>query len=84
MGKEILHKQKIPENEAVEILKQILAGLNYLIEQNVIHRDLKPDNIFIKDGVYMIADFGFAKIFTPNKLMESMVGTPLYESPQIL
>ena len=28
VGKEILHKQKIPENEAVEILKQILAGLN--------------------------------------------------------
>tara|TARA_B110000503_G_C6898599_1_gene309757 strand:- start:78 stop:206 length:129 start_codon:yes stop_codon:yes gene_type:complete len=42
---------------------------------------LKPDNIFIHDGVYKIADFGFARIFTPNKNMDSMVGTPLYESP---
>jgi serine/threonine protein kinase len=44
------------------------------------HRDLKPDNIFINDDTYKIADFGFARIFN-NSLMESMVGTPLYESP---
>ena len=50
-------------------------------KNNIAHRDLKPDNIFIHDGVYKIADFGFSRVFTPNKLMDSMVGTPLYESP---
>ena len=52
-----------------------------MYDNNISHRDLKPDNIFIKNGKYLIADFGFAKIFNQNKLMESMVGTPLYESP---
>jgi calcium-dependent protein kinase len=42
---------------------------------------LKPDNVFIKGNTYKVADFGFARIFQANKLMESMVGTPLYESP---
>jgi serine/threonine protein kinase len=44
------------------------------------HRDLKPDNIFINDNIYKIADFEFARIFNES-LMESFVGTPLYESP---
>ena len=48
---------------------------------NISHRDLKPDNIFIHDGVCKIADFGFSRVFQPNVLMKSMVGTPLYESP---
>ena len=52
-----------------------------LYRLNIAHRDLKPDNIFIQDGVYKIADFGFARAFTKDKLMSSMVGTPLYESP---
>ena len=48
------------------------------------HRDLKPENIFINDGVYKIADFGFARYYENNQMMKSFVGTPIYESPQIL
>lgn len=61
-----------------------MDGLQHLNQNNVSHRDLKPDNIFISGETYKLADFGFARIFKDNQLMESMVGTPLYESPQIL
>jgi len=48
---------------------------------NIAHRDIKPDNIFIHNGIYKIADFGFARFYKQNVMMESFVGTPLYESP---
>ena len=83
LGHQLLKRQRIPEKEAIEILHQMVKGLKNLYEHNVLHRDLKPDNIFIKDkNKYLIADFGFARIFKePNGPLDSMVGTPLYESP---
>lgn len=50
------------------------------------HRDLKPANILIKNGVCKLADFGFAKNlqYGDNTILKSIVGTPLYMSPQIL
>lgn len=50
----------------------------------IIHRDLKPANILIKDGVCKISDFGFAKNTKKNTFLRSIVGTPLYMSPQLL
>jgi serine/threonine protein kinase len=50
------------------ILKQILDGCSYLHSNNVMHRDLKPDNILICIGTsaIRIADFGYARNFTHN------------------
>jgi serine/threonine protein kinase len=53
--------KKIPEDEAIAILKQIINGIIECHRQKIIHRDLKPDNILIHNGVYKIADFGFSK-----------------------
>lgn len=52
----------------------------------IIHRDLKPANILIsKEDVFKITDFGFARMVEKTDyLMTSLVGTPLYMSPQIL
>ena len=51
----------------------------------IIHRDIKPANILIKDGIYKLADFGFALI---EDEIESIikrfnVGTPMYMAPEI-
>ena len=62
-------------------MSQILAGFKLLVKNNILHRDLKPANIFMKDKSAKIADFGFARFYKPNVMMESFVGTPLYESP---
>lgn len=48
------------------------------------HRDLKPENILVKDDTLKLADFGFAKQSDNGSFMKSIVGTPMYMSPQLL
>ncbi|EGR34079.1 protein kinase domain protein [Ichthyophthirius multifiliis] len=57
-----------------------------LYTSGIIHRDLKPANILINDGVFKIADFGFAKDvdYKSDKLLVSCVGSPMYMDPLIL
>lgn len=50
----------ISENTATSIMHQITEGYKYLIEQKVLHRDLKPPNILKKGSVWKICDFGFS------------------------
>lgn len=62
-----------------------MKGAKYLHHNGIIHRDLKPANILIKNGICKIADFGFAKnLSNNNAILKSIVGTPLYMSPQLL
>jgi len=78
-------KRKVDEEEAKTYLKQIMKGIKYLHMNGIIHRDLKPANILMKNGECKISDFGFAKnLEDENTIMKSIVGTPLYMSPQLL
>ena len=43
----------------LSLIDQMTAALEYLHEKKIIHRDIKPPNILVKDGVYKLADFGF-------------------------
>ena len=54
----------IPLEEALDICKQIAAGLEHAHEKPIVHRDLKPANIKVKDdGTVKVLDFGLAKAF---------------------
>lgn len=82
-----LKKNKCDEKTAIYILKQLVLGFRELVNQGIIHRDLKPANILVNSkGEFKLADFGFAKFVDhyDSKLLYSIVGTPLYMSPQIL
>ena len=57
----MIKKKRFTEDEAFEVVRQIANGFNELVAKKVVHRDLKPANILIHEGVYKIADFGFAK-----------------------
>lgn len=55
-----------------------------MYEKNILHRDLKPSNILLKDGKIKIADFGTSKLKEENEMIRTLVGTPLFASPEIL
>ena len=66
----------------------IVIGMKYLHEHNIIHQNLKPDNILLDINYYpKITDFGVSKIF-PKKMtqkkLKSFIGTPLYMAPEII
>ena len=59
----------VPQRKAVEYGMQIARGLAAAHEKGVVHRDLKPDNIFIlNDGRIKILDFGLAKLMQDDAL----------------
>lgn len=75
----------LPVEEAVEIACQVLAALQHAHTHQVIHRDVKPDNIHIlPDGQIKLTDFGIARLTEEASLTgEGQVfGTPSYMSPE--
>ena len=69
----------------VEWLIQLLFGLKYIHEKNVMHRDFKPDNIFITATNHLnIGDFGISRLMTETfDLAKTKIGTPLVMAPEI-
>lgn len=76
---------KFPENVAKFYGAQILCGLSYLHKNNIMYRDMKPENILLdEDGNVALADFGISKIIEQTDLTKSFVGTPEYVAPEII
>ncbi|MEM2126026.1 MAG: protein kinase [Candidatus Methanosuratincola sp.] len=76
---------KLPQEEAVKILIEVLKGLEYAHQHGVIHRDIKPENIqLLPDGRVKITDFGIARLtFEPSLTIDGQIfGTPSYMSPE--
>src|SRR5437868_302899 len=70
--------------DKLEIMIQILNGLQYAHEHGIVHRDIKPGNIMVlKDGTVKIVDFGIARI-SDNSMTKTgqIVGTINYMSPE--
>jgi WD40 repeat protein/serine/threonine protein kinase/DNA-binding SARP family transcriptional activator len=72
--------------QALAILQQISAALDYAHDQGIIHRDIKPANIMLtSDGRSLLADFGIAKLISragDTTQTGSTTGTPAYMSPE--
>jgi serine/threonine-protein kinase len=76
---------RLPADKAVEIARQICAGLAAAHDNNVLHRDLKPANVMIdSDGNVRITDFGLAGLVEEIRSEEVRAGTPAYMAPEQL
>ena len=77
----------MPESDALRIVSQICDALEYLHQHDVVHRDLKPQNIMVcNDGSVRIMDFGIAKAGASRRLtfggFSPTMGTPDYMAPE--
>ncbi len=81
MASNLKKKIRMTEQEVKKIGGDILEGLIELEKKNIIHRDIKIDNVFKSKGTYKLADMGFA-IYAKQKIMDANIGSPMYMAPE--
>ena len=81
----IRKREKLKEKIAKNIFKQILTGLKYIHKLNIVHRDIKLDNLLLDlNNTIKICDFGVSKILSSAEdIMYDHCGTPAYIPPEI-
>ena len=73
---------RLPTDKAIDVARQLCAGLAAAHQQGVIHRDLKPANVMLDArGQVRITDFGLAGI--PDPTRSDIAGTPAYMAPEL-
>ena len=78
-------RRKLSEKTAKYLFRQIIEGIKHIHENNIVHRDIKLENILIDvNNNVKICDFGIGKILSSNKeLLYDQCGTPMYMAPEI-
>lgn len=78
-------RRRLKEDIAKYFFKQIIEALHYIHHKNIVHRDIKLDNILLDhNGNVKICDFGVSKLVKPGEKMMEQCGTPAYIAPEIL
>lgn len=77
-------KQPFMVRDVIRLGKDMLCALMVCHKNQIIHRDIKEDNIFVgKDGSFKLGDFGVSKKLNGSSRAESMKGTPNYIAPEV-
>ncbi|KAM6281980.1 serine/threonine-protein kinase Nek11 [Porphyrio hochstetteri] len=73
------------QRQIIDWFIQLLLGVNYMHERRILHRDLKAKNIFLKNNLLKIGDFGVSCLLIGScDLATTFTGTPYYMSPEAL
>src|SRR6266511_2495833 len=84
-GRTLAESGKLPADETLELGLQACAGLQHAHDAGLVHRDVKPGNLLLRDdGVLKIADFGIARAAETTRVTElgTVLGTAAYLSPE--
>ncbi|XP_071150789.1 serine/threonine-protein kinase D1-like isoform X5 [Mytilus edulis] len=81
-------KGRLSERVTKFLISQILVALKHLHSKNIVHCDLKPENVLLSSETAFpqvkLCDFGFARIIGEKSFRISVVGTPAYLAPEVL
>jgi len=77
-------KSPFPEQEVKSIMYQVILGLAYMHKHGFFHRDMKPENLLVKDDFVKVADFGLAREIRSRPPFTDYVSTRWYRAPEIL
>lgn len=87
-NKRSMNHLKVTEKNVQHIIRQVTEGLFYAMTKKICHRDVKLDNVLVRDFQtfdVVLADFNFSKeLDTTKALMKTKLGTPGFKAPEIL
>ena len=74
---------RLSQPDARRIMDGLMKGINYIHVLDIVHRDVKPENILITNGKPVLADFG-GSTKMEGKRIRGQVGSTLYMAPEII
>lgn len=81
----IVKNTRVKEPEACKYFQQIVDGVEYMHKINIVHWDLKPENLLLdhKQNI-KIVDFGLSNSFKEGELLKTACGSPCYAAPEMI
>eukprot|EP00928_Gymnodinium_smaydae_P088324 TRINITY_DN7242_c0_g1_i1.p1 TRINITY_DN7242_c0_g1~~TRINITY_DN7242_c0_g1_i1.p1 ORF type:complete len:375 (+),score=38.12 TRINITY_DN7242_c0_g1_i1:110-1234(+) len=80
----LIYVLRLPRRYAVDIIRGALSGLEYIHSIEIVHRDVKPENIAVAgDGSARLVDFGFATWLSNTRDMSRLCGTTGFQAPEM-
>merc|ERR1712000_4200 len=85
----IIEKGSYTEQEARQVTRDMIRGIEYLHSLGIVHRDLKPENLLFSDpspkARLKVTDFGLSKVMeNSSTVLQTQCGTPAYVAPEVL